>query len=139
MIDEAAAPILVVFDTRCVLCNAWVRFLLRYEANDRIRFVGAWTPTGTAIAARHELGPQDLHRTFLVVEGDRGLIRSDAGLTLLRQLKAPWRWLHVLRIVPRPVRDTLYTLVARNRYRWFGTTTICTVPTAMQRDRFTLE
>ena len=133
------APIQVVFDTRCVLCSRWVLFLLRHEADDRLRFIGAWSPTGLSLAARYGLGEQDLQRTYLVVRDGAGLTRSDAGLALVEHLKPPWRWLRLLRIVPRPIRDAAYDLVARNRYRWFGTADTCLVPGPDTRHRFTLD
>ena len=132
-------PVQVVFDTRCVLCSRWVQFLLRHEADDRLRFVGAWSPTGLDLAARHGLDEQDLQRTYLVVQDGVGLTRSDAGLALLMHLKVPWRWLRLLRIVPRPIRDVAYDMVARNRYRWFGTTETCLIPGQDTRHRFTLD
>ena len=139
MTDTSIAPISVVFDTRCILCGGWVRFLLRYKADTRLHFVGAWSPAGLAMAARYGFGPHDLQKTYLVVADGIALTRSDAGLALLGHMKAPWRWLGLLRIVPRPVRDGVYDLVARNRYRWFGMMEACLVPGPELRDRFTLD
>ena len=116
-----------------------VRFLLRHEADDRTRFIGAWTPTGLTTAATYGLGRADLERTYLVIVEGRALVRSDAGFALLGHLKAPWRWLTLLRVVPRPLRDLLYNLVARHRYRWFGTTETCLVPSPESLHRFTLD
>jgi predicted DCC family thiol-disulfide oxidoreductase YuxK len=114
-----------------------VHFLLRHEADARLQFVGAWSPTGQAMAARYRFSPQELQKTYLVIANGIALTRSDAGLALLGHMKAPWRWLRMLRIVPRPVRDGVYDLVARNRYRWFGTTETCLVLNPEQRERFT--
>jgi predicted DCC family thiol-disulfide oxidoreductase YuxK len=61
---------------------------------------------------------------------------SDAALILARHLRSPWRWLALLWIVPRPLRDTVYRWVARNRYRWFGESETCRVPTPELRSRF---
>ena len=91
------------------------------------------------MAARYGLGAQDLQKTYLVIADGVALTKSDAGLALLGQMKPPWRWLNLLRIVPRPVRDAVYDLVARNRYRWFGMTETCLVPSSELRDRFTLD
>ena len=59
-----------------------------------------------------------------------------AVLGLARYLGGLWRLLLVLRIVPRPIRDALYDLFARYRYRWFGRLDVCAVPDAAQRARF---
>lgn len=74
--------------------------------------------------------------TFLLVENGEFLDRSEAALALTRHLKAPWRWLRCLKVVPRPVRDAVYKLIARNRYRVFGRRAACMVPDAHVQARF---
>ncbi len=73
---------------------------------------------------------------MVLIEGGAGYTESTAALLIARHLPAPWSWLSVLRIVPRPVRDAVYRLVARNRYRWFGRQEACMVPTAELAKRF---
>lgn len=126
----------IVFDTDCVLCSRWVHFILAHERDQEIRFVSAWSAEGLAIAAQHGLDEAALQQTYLVADQGRALTRSDAGLALLRHLRLPWRWLIVLRVVPRPLRDRIYSLVARNRYRWFGRVEHCFVPPPGMRSRF---
>jgi predicted DCC family thiol-disulfide oxidoreductase YuxK len=62
--------------------------------------------------------------------------RSDAVLDIARQLGGAWRWLAVLSVVPRPIRDGIYDLIARNRHRWFGRNPACPVPPDDIRGRF---
>lgn len=113
-----------------------VGFILAHERDDRLRFVGAWSFEGRALADRHGFRKEDLDETFLMISDDRALTRSDAGLAILRHLRAPWRWLMVLRIVPRPLRDASYTFLARRRYRWFGRRADCVRVSPEQRHRF---
>jgi predicted DCC family thiol-disulfide oxidoreductase YuxK len=126
----------IVFDTDCVLCSAWVHFILRHEIDQNITFVSAWSVQGLAMAARYGLNEADLQKTYLVVENGIGLTRSDAGLGLLRHLKAPYCWLRLLGVIPRPIRDSVYAIVARNRYMWFGKAERCFVPPRNMRHRF---
>jgi predicted DCC family thiol-disulfide oxidoreductase YuxK len=126
----------VIFDADCVLCSAWVRFILRHERNHDLRFINSWSNTGLALAAQFGLSRDDLQRTFLVISEDVGLTYSDAGIALLGRLKAPWRWLRIVAIAPRKWRDALYKLVARNRYQWFGRKERCFVPSPDMRSRF---
>lgn len=126
----------IIFDTDCVLCSNMVHFVLHHERAPNIRFVGAWSHTGQRIAAEHGLSPADLDETYLVVEDGRGFTKSDAGLVVVRHLKAPWSWLAALRIVPKPFRDAVYTMIARRRYRWFGHKPKCFHPPAGMSDRF---
>lgn len=127
---------MVVFDSDCILCSRWVHLILRHERDHAIIFVSAWSQQGTALAAAHGLSPRDLDATYLFVEDGRGLVRSDAGLALLARMRAPWRFLSLLRVVPRPLRDTVYDVVARNRYRWFGRAERCFVPPPDMAHRF---
>jgi len=127
----------IVFDTDCVLCSGMVAFVLRFERDAALHFAGAWSPEGARLAAAHGFAPKDLDATFLVVVGGKGLTRSDAAIEISRHLKAPWRWLGVLRIVPRSWRDCAYDLIARRRYRWFGRRENCTLVPPDQRHRFT--
>jgi predicted DCC family thiol-disulfide oxidoreductase YuxK len=69
-----------------------------------------------------------------VVHGGVAYFKSDAALTVLSHLPG-WGWVHVLRLVPKPLRDAIYNLVARNRYRIFGKYETCFVPDAEMRAR----
>ncbi len=132
----ASHPI-VVFDTDCVLCSGMVSFVLGRERAPELRFAGAWSAEGLELAARNGFSRADLHDTFLVLSGGRVLTRSTAGIEILRHLRAPWRWLApVLATAPRPVRDAVYSFVARRRYRWFGRRADCTVVPPGERHRF---
>ncbi len=110
--------------------------MLRHEKEPSARFISAWSKLGLETAAQHGLSKQDLHKTYLVVVDGQGLTQSDAGLAIVRSLRFPWSALAVLRFVPRPVRDAVYRMVARNRYRWFGHKPACFVPPAASRHRF---
>lgn len=131
----AGKPILV-FDTDCVLCSGVVRFILTHERAPTLRFAGAWSEEGSTLAAQHGFTRSDLEETFLVLDGTRVLARSDAALEVLRHLRAPWRWLRVLRLIPRWLRDAAYTALARRRYRWFGRSRDCTLVPPGERHRF---
>ena len=89
---------------------------------------------GAALLTRFGIDPDDPD-TLIVVEGDSALRDSDAVLAIWRGLGWPWRAGTMLRIVPRFVRDRIYRLIARNRYRWFGRRESCFVPTPEQAAR----
>lgn len=128
------APILV-FDGHCSLCNHTVGFILRREQEATLRFAPATGAAGGHLCRQSGI-PDAPERTFLLVEEGRYLDRSDAALALTRYLRAPWHWLYYLRIVPKFLRDGVYNLVARNRYRLFGRQAGCIVPDERQRSRF---
>jgi predicted DCC family thiol-disulfide oxidoreductase YuxK len=64
-------------------------------------------------------------------------VRSDAALAIAAYLAGPWRPLAaVARVVPRPLRDRTYDLIARHRHRILRDRSVCLVPTDQQRARF---
>ena len=129
----------MIFDGDCVLCSGTVQFILRHERDPELAFATTQSLAGRELAARHGISPGDLDITFVLVEDDRALLRSDAALRVAAHLRFPWRWLAVLRVVPRPIRNTVYTAVARRRYRWFGKRAACFLPPTEQRHRFLLD
>lgn len=128
------APVLV-FDGVCVLCSRWVHFILRHDRDARIRLAPMQSQAGRALLAEHGLDPDDPLSLLFVVDG-RGYQDSDAILRVAASFGGAWRAVALLRAVPRFVRDPLYRWLARNRYRWFGRTDQCLVPSADQGARF---
>ena len=126
----------MIFDTECVLCSRTVQFVLRHERDPTLRFVGAGSPAGRALAARHGVSAADLDKTFVVVDGERALLRSEAVIRVLQELRAPWRWLTALRVIPTRLRDAAYSMVARHRYAIFGRRDVCFLPDPSQAARF---
>ena len=127
-------PELIVFDGECVLCSRTARFVLKRDKARRFRLTTAQGETGQRLY--RELGlATDAFETMLVVRGGRALTESDAALAIARGLGWPWRAAAAARIVPKPLRDAFYRLVARNRYRWFGRRDTCWMPDADVRDR----
>jgi predicted DCC family thiol-disulfide oxidoreductase YuxK len=125
---------LLVFDGVCVFCGHWVRFVLARDVSARWRFTAIQDPAGRAIAARYGIDP-DAPATNVVIRDGQAWFRSDAALMVLSDMPG-WRWTAALRLLPRWLRDPVYDLVARNRYRWFGRTDTCMVPAPEVRARF---
>ncbi len=111
-------PVLL-FDASCVLCDRSVSLVAAREEGDALRFAALRSPAGERLLAEHGLG-DDPPDSLVLVEDGRAWIRSDAALRVAARMRPPWRWLAVLRVVPRPIRDLGYRLVARLRYRLFG-------------------
>ncbi|NHF64239.1 DCC1-like thiol-disulfide oxidoreductase family protein [Xanthomonas hortorum] len=129
------APATIVFDGVCLLCNGWVKFLLRHDRRGRYRFAAMQGQTGRALLLQHGLDPDD-PLSFLLVDASGAWTDSDAIVRVLAGLGGIWRLATVLRVVPSGVRDIGYRLIARNRYRWFGRTEHCMLPSPEQRALF---
>ena len=144
-LNEVGDRLLAIFDGHCGLCNHSVRWLLARDRSDRFRFVASDSPKVAKLLARHEFNAPtvaDGPGSILVVHdagrpAEQVLLRSAAILALLRELPAPWpAFASGLRLIPRPLRDLGYRLVARWRYRIWGRLESCPIPTAAERSRF---
>jgi len=129
------ASYVVVYDGVCNLCNGIVRFIIRHDSGRKFRFAPMQSEAGRSLIDRHYEPDAELD-TFLVIGGGVCRVRSDAALAIVRELDRPWPLLGGLRCVPGPVRDFLYGLVARRRYRLFGRRESCRLPDPEVADRF---
>lgn len=142
---DIVGRVLVVFDGHCGLCNGLVRWLLRRDEGDRLRFVAMESEKVAGVVARHVaggVGATNGSETMLVVRdaggaAERVLVRSDGVVALFEELPRPWPWVGAaLKWIPLWARDLGYRLVARWRYRIWGRLESCPVPTREERKRF---
>lgn len=124
----------IVFDALCVLCSANARFVLKHDRREHFRLASMQGETGAALYRRFGIDPAN-PETIILVDGDDIRRDSDAVLAIYAGLGWPWRAAAVLRLVPRLLRDPVYRLIARNRYRLFGRRETCWLPTAEQARR----
>jgi predicted DCC family thiol-disulfide oxidoreductase YuxK len=144
-LDEPGDRLLVIFDGHCGFCNGSVRWFLRRDRCDRLRFVPSESPKVAKLLATPVISAADSSSgpgTILVVRDPGGsseevLVRSAAVIALLSELPRPWPAVaDVLRWVPRTLRDLGYGLIARWRYRIWGRLESCPLPTPEERLRF---
>jgi predicted DCC family thiol-disulfide oxidoreductase YuxK len=129
--DEAV----VLFDGVCTLCNGLVAFLLRRDSDGRLRFAALQSDAGQELLTRHGL-PTEGFDSFVLVEGEQLYTKSDAAIRVAELLGWPYRAARVGRLVPSGLRDSIYDVVAANRYDWFGRKDQCMVPDEDVSDRF---
>jgi predicted DCC family thiol-disulfide oxidoreductase YuxK len=123
----------ILYDGVCVFCSRWIRFVAARDKAKRFRFTAIQSGYGTCLAQAFGIDPKDPD-TNAVIHGGVAWFKSDAALTVLSHLPG-WGWVRALRAVPKPLRDGLYNLVARNRYRIFGKYQECFVPDAGLKGR----
>lgn len=127
-------PILL-FDGVCNLCDFSVQFIIARDRAGRIRFGSLQGQAGQALLRKFGL-PTDAAPFVVLVEGDRHYTASTAALRVMKRMDWPWRLLYAFILVPRPLRDLAYGLIARNRYRILGKRQECMIPTPEIRSRF---
>lgn len=132
-VNPAQRPI-IFFDGVCAMCNRFVDLMLRVDHKQVFLFAPIQGET-----ARELLPPigEDPEKWSMVYMDEQGIHdQSDASLEVYRRLGGPWTVLGWLRFIPRFVRNPVYRLIARNRYRVFGKREVCRIPTADERARF---
>lgn len=139
--DDPAVPSfpddqpILIFDGKCVLCSATVRFIFTHDRQRRVRFIVAQNPLGAALYRHFGLESGD-YETNILLENGRALMKSESSIRIFELVGPPWSLMAVLRLLPPFLRDRLYELIARNRLKWFGATDACYVPDAADRARF---
>lgn len=136
--DDPAVPrfaddkALFVFDGVCVLCSGGASWLMRHDRGRQVRFTAAQDALGLALYAHYGM---ELNATYLVIIDGIAWTKSAGYLKLCALFGGPWQLLRIGALVPEPLRDRAYDLIARSRYRWFGKADHCSLLSAEQRSR----
>ncbi|MEO8601222.1 MAG: thiol-disulfide oxidoreductase DCC family protein [bacterium] len=130
-----AEPLVIFYDGVCGLCDRTVRFVVAHDTVGRFRFAPLQSDYAAATLAAHGRDARDVD-TVCLLDGATLRIKSDAVLAILKHLGSVWRLASAARVVPRPLRDLGYDVLARHRYRWFGRFDQCALPPPELRERF---
>lgn len=128
---------IILFDGVCNFCNYWAQFALKRDKKGTLRFTTLQGETAKALLPRYHIDPNSI-TSVIFIDGEKGraYTQSSAALQICRYLRGGWPLFYGLIIIPRFIRDALYNLIARNRYKWFGKKESCMIPTPEQRSRF---
>lgn len=126
---------IVLFDGVCNFCNSSVNFIIRHDKKDYFRFTPLQSEIGMKISEKYNLDSGNLKSVILV---DKGKIytKTTAALRIAKQLSGAWPVLYVFIIVPPPIRDVVYNIIAKYRYKWWGERDACMIPTPEIRKKF---
>ena len=134
-------PPILLYDGVCGLCNRFVQFILRRDRDAIFRFASLQSPLAARILARHGVNPSELDTVYVVLNhelpSEHLLSRSAAVIFVLNQLPGLWRpAASLLGLMPEFLRNAAYNAIARNRYRIFGRSEVCTLPRDQDHSRF---
>lgn len=125
---------IVLFDGEYNFCNSSVQFILKRDTKGVFKFASLQGEVGLQIIKQHEI--LQSVESFVLIDGDKTYYKSSAALHVCKHLKGLWKTLFVLIIIPRPIRNIFYNIVANNRYKWFGKKESCMIPSPEVRNRF---
>ena len=125
---------LILMDAECVLCNRFARFVIQHDPEGLFRFA----PNRSELSDRvlDELGIiRPLPESIVLLKGGRALLFSDVTPFVFADLGLPWSLAKAMLVIPKPLRDFGYNLVAKNRYRLYGRTESCGLMSREDRTR----
>lgn len=126
---------IVIFDGVCNLCEFSVRFIVKHDRQAKFKFVSAQSDKGKVL--QRLCGVDTLNDgTVILLRNDQVYVHSDAALQIAKNLDGLWRFLYVFRFIPKPIRDYFYSIISKNRYRWFGKRNECLLPDDDLKKRF---
>ena len=126
---------IVLFDGVCHLCDGAVRFIIKRERTSELKFAPLQSDSGKSLLEKYGY-PSDYLDGLILIENNRAHDRSSACLRIAGKLNFPWRLLFPLLIIPKPLRDFIYGIIASVRYRWFGKKESCSLPQGEDQARF---
>lgn len=125
----------VLFDGVCNLCNASVNFIIKHDSQNYFLFASLQSDAAKEILLQFNLKKLDL-KSILLIENNQIFDQSTAALRIAKKLNFAYNLLYVFIIVPKPLRNFIYGIIAKNRYKWFGKKESCMIPTKELKDKF---
>lgn len=126
---------IILFDGICNLCNSSVQFVIRHDPKKIFKFASLQSEVGHSLLIS---GGLEIERgnSFVLISNGQYFTQSTAALRVMKLLGGGWQIFYSLMIIPKFIRDSIYSVVARNRYKWFGQRAACMIPTAELKERF---
>lgn len=124
----------IFFDGVCNLCNASVMFIIKRDRYKHFKFSSL--QSDFAAKTLPESLTKRASLQSLVLLDNKILVKSTAALTIAKKLSGLWPVFYVFVVIPPFIRHSVYDLIAKNRYRWFGKKDQCMIPTPELKERF---
>ena len=134
MIREKAV---ILFDGVCNFCNAMVNFIIRQDKRNVFLFAPLQSNAGQKLLEQYNIDWRE-NDSFVVIDRGKAHIKGNAALKLYDRLPWYWKWTQIFWLVPKSIRNRVYNLIARNRYKWFGKRDQCMLPSPQLREKFLL-
>lgn len=135
MSENTGNKSIILFDGVCNFCNSTVNRIIRNDKKDHFRFAALQSETGKKLLKKFKIDPGTTD-SIILIENDRVYLRSGATLRISKQLGGLYPLLYGFIIIPPFLRNAVYDLIAKNRYKWFGKKESCMVPEENVRAKF---
>ena len=126
---------IILFDGACNLCNNSIQFIIKRNKKQNLFYTSLQSDASQDILLQFQIEKVNFD-SIILVENGKIHQKSTAILKISRHLKGGWKLCYGFIIIPKCIRDYLYTIIASNRYKWFGKRESCMIPTEELKSRF---
>jgi predicted DCC family thiol-disulfide oxidoreductase YuxK len=125
---------IILFDGVCNLCSSIVQFVIKRDKKAYFQFASLQSEVGQSLLDEYKVDRKT--DSFILIEDGKCYMKSSAALKVSKNLDGLWKFFIIGLVIPKPLRDILYDLIARNRYKWFGKNDSCMLPPPNMKKRF---
>ncbi|MEO6491134.1 MAG: thiol-disulfide oxidoreductase DCC family protein [Ferruginibacter sp.] len=126
---------IILFDGVCNLCNRSIQYVIRHDPKRSFSFATLQGEAGQRLLKEYGLTQNDMN-SFVLLSDKKAYTRSTAALRVAKDLTGIVKYLYGFIIVPPLIRNAVYNMIAKNRYKWFGKKNVCMVPSPDNISRF---
>ncbi len=126
---------IVLFDGVCNLCNKSIQFVIKHDKKDQFRFASLQSEVGKQLLEKFDINRNQTDSIVLITPENKFYVKSSAALHIAKKMKY-YFWMSIFLYLPKIVRDKIYDLIAKNRYKWFGKKVECMIPTPELKAKF---
>lgn len=127
---------IILFDGVCNLCNSSIQFVIKHDKKNHYKFAALQSDVAKILLNERGIDSSQIDSIVLIDPNTAYYIKSSAALEIGKSFGGGWRLLSIFEWVPRPIRDWIYDLIAKNRYSWFGKQNDCMIPTPELKAKF---
>jgi len=128
---------IILFDGMCNFCNASVNKIIKYDKKNVFKFAAIQSDAGKKLLIELSIDILKID-SILLIENNTLFTKSTAVLKIAKQLSGLYKLCYAFIIIPTFMRDVVYDLIARNRYKWFGKKESCMIPSIEVREKFSI-
>lgn len=125
---------IILFDGVCNFCNWNVLFIIKHDPAAKFKFAALQSPAGQKLVKDFQIINEG--DSLIFIDNEKYDVQSTAVLKICKNLSFFWKFFYIFIIIPRPLRDFVYKVIATNRYKWFGKKDSCLIPSPDMRKRF---
>ena len=126
---------IILFDGLCNLCNSSVQFVIKHDNKNQFLFASLQSDASRKLLLQFNYENPKM-KSIVLIEDDNVYDKSTAALRIAKKLARPWNILYLFILLPKVLRDFFYTIIAKNRYRWFGKRDTCLTVVGKYKNRF---